>query len=353
MTDRQRKLLGRGAMVAAGVFVVYLLLNFFIFAPAGELADREARLQNEVRKLNRRNDRETRYLGILRRYARETYGRDQALVSEQIRVRLEKMIGLSGLRRNGAAQPVTGQAKPNSYREIGWRYDLLGRLEQVADMLYLLREDPYLHRVEGLSIVPQRDGRTVKLSFRYMTIVIDEDLLELKRKVGADRQTIRTATASSDESLPLPTLGEESPRPACAVVVAREPFRPYVKKRPKPQPPRHIAQPNPPASPQEPAPRRDRFKVVSLTDWNGEQDISVKDTETGEIRRYNPGDPLAGGSIVMVDYREMPKPDQPDLLSPSRVIVQLGENYFAVELGDSLAGKHRLDSDQLPPELKK
>lgn len=354
MKDRHRKLLGRAAMIAAGLFVVYLLADFAVLGPLAEKSDRIQRLSGEVSDLQRRNHRETRYLAMLRKHAAKTYGADPITVSEQIRVRLDKMVELSGLHRDGTAQPVTGQADPNSFREIGWSVDLAGRLEQVVNMLYLLNKDPYLHRIEALRIVPQRDGRTVELSFRYMTIVIDEKLLTLKRQVGNVTDTIVIPTAAED-SLPLPSLAQNADRSAYGLISVRNIFRPYIKKPPPPapQPPRR----DPPAVATAPpaqatAPDASRFKLVSLTQWGREQDISVKDMKTGEIRRYNLGDPLAGGQIVMVDYRNMPKPENPELLSPSRLIVRLGEDYFAVELGATLAQKHRLDKNQLPSDLK-
>jgi hypothetical protein len=89
-----------------------------------------------------------------------------------------------------------------------------------------------------------------------------------------------------------------------------------------------------------------------LSQWGRQQDISVKDTQTGEVQRYNLGDDLAGGNIVMVDYRQMPQPDDPELLSPSRLIMKVGKDYFAVELGANFAQKHPMAGETLPPELQ-
>ena len=92
--------------------------------------------------------------------------------------------------------------------------------------------------------------------------------------------------------------------------------------------------------------------MVGLPSWGEKQDVFVKDTSSGQVRRYKIGDTLANGKIVMVDYRPMRKPDKPQFLSPSRVIVQIGRDYWAVNLGSSLRQKHRLKRYQLPPELQ-
>ena len=55
----------------------------------------------------------------------------------------------------------------------------------------------------------------------------------------------------------------------------------------------------------------------------------------------------------MVDYRRMPKPGKEYLMSESRVIVKIGTEYWAVELGQTLAQKYRLNPEQLPEQLAK
>ena len=79
----------------------------------------------------------------------------------------------------------------------------------------------------------------------------------------------------------------------------------------------------------------------------------VFDTNQNKTANYKPGDTLAGGKIVMIDYRKMPFPKKPALLSQSRVILSIGEEYWAIERGNTLADIHRLESDQLPTNLAK
>jgi hypothetical protein len=236
--------------------------------------------------------------------------------------------------------------------------DLVGSLEQAVDMLYLLQEDPYLHRIEGLKLMPHRDGRGVDLSFRYMTIVLDEKLLKLKREVGDDEKTILIKTAEAESPLPLPELAGSAERSEYGLISSRNMFRPYIKKPPPPKPkpkPQPQPQPTPQVAtepPPPPPPDYSRYRLISLSQWGRQQDISVKDTQTGEVQRYNLGDDLAGGNIVMVDYRQMPQPDDPELLSPSRLIMKVGKDYFAVELGANFAQKHPMAGETLPPELQ-
>jgi hypothetical protein len=55
----------------------------------------------------------------------------------------------------------------------------------------------------------------------------------------------------------------------------------------------------------------------------------------------------------MIDYRKMPFPKKPALLSQSRVILIIGEDYWAIERGNTLADKHKLVPEQLPENLAK
>jgi hypothetical protein len=51
----------------------------------------------------------------------------------------------------------------------------------------------------------------------------------------------------------------------------------------------------------------------------------------------------------MVDYRPLPMPGNEALKSFSRVILKVGEEYWAVERGQTLAEKRRLVPEELPP----
>ena len=59
----------------------------------------------------------------------------------------------------------------------------------------------------------------------------------------------------------------------------------------------------------------------------GEQEVMVFDTNKNKTKSYKLGDGLAGGTIVMIDYRQMPFPDKPALLSQSRVILSIKDDF--------------------------
>jgi len=67
----------------------------------------------------------------------------------------------------------------------------------------------------------------------------------------------------------------------------------------------------------------DTLRVVSLSEWKGEPEVHVRDSTNQKTLRYRPGDTLAGGTIVMIDYRPLPLPGNEAIKSFSRVILKM------------------------------
>ena len=130
-------------------------------------------------------------------------------------------------------------------------------------------------------------------------------------------------------------------------IVSRDLLRPYLKKAP--EPPRPATGPAVAAGTPPPGP--DSFRVVSLSEWMGQPEIHVRDLTQQKTLRYRPGDTLAGGRIVCVDYRPMPSAVNELVRSDSRVILKIGSDFWAVERGRTLAEKRKLSDAQLPPQL--
>jgi hypothetical protein len=88
-----------------------------------------------------------------------------------------------------------------------------------------------------------------------------------------------------------------------------------------------------------------------LSEWNGTPEVHVLDANSQKTRVCRPGDTLADAIVVAVDYRPLPKPGGNGLLSNSRVILKQGDNYYAIERGQTLAERYPMPPEQLPSEL--
>ena len=228
------------------------------------------------------------------------------------------------------------------YSELGRAIRVRGGLKNIIDFLYLLETEPHLHRLDQVSITPVPKNNDVDLQVRYVTPVMD---LKPEDKMVTD-QVPTTA----------PVMLDTATRELYEPIAVRDLMRPYIQRPATPPPPTPVAStprgnpPTPPTPPTGASPSR--FRVVGLPDWTDDQEVLVTDSATRQIRSYKAGDTLGGGVIACVDYRPMPSKANPELLSPSRVILKVGPDYFAVELGENLTDKRRLPAGMLPEHIR-
>lgn len=251
---------------------------------------------------------------------------------------LTKQIVQAGLDEGDFTRLPLGPRKLRGASEIGWSVQGDGPLARVVNLLFILEQSPHLLRIEGLVLSQAEKPGDVRVRFRFLTLVLDP-APEVKREV---------LTAKVD-------LKSEA-RHVFDGIVTRDLLRPYIKR---PPPPPVVAKTGGnssasavPATPPGP-PGPETFRVVSLSEWQGQPEIHVRDLTAQKTVRYKSGDTLAGGTIVLVDYRALPLPGGNGLLSDSRVIVRVKDEFFAIERGQTLGDLRKLELAQLPPELAK
>ena len=321
----------------AALFVGYIVLDKVLLSPAADLeaAARDGRKQ--IRKLKTYNAQEAAYRDRLKELSDSSFGTDLVQAGELVRDRLMTILAASGLASEDHALHPTGDtASRKPYREIGRSISARGALKHVVNFLYLVSADKYIHRLENLTMKPELREGEVSLQVRYTTLAFDKA-----------KNPVPTTTPTE---APVATLDTKQRR-AYAVITERDLFRPYVKRRPPPPKQRVSVRPPPKVSRTKAAPP-DSFSVVGLPRWPAGEEVYVRNNRSGETRVYHVGDSLLAGEIVMIDYRKLPKPDKPELLSSSRVIVKIGEDYWAVDLGQTLKKKRRLEGEVLPPPLQ-
>lgn len=339
--DKKKLLIVLAAVVA--VVVLYRLVDGLFIAPGTRLAGEIQALGDTVRKLKADNDR---IAGINRRlggYYARTFSTDESKVGEEMRARLMDLLAPSGLSteqlNSSAVSPrlIASGAKSKD-KEISRTVTINGaKLSHVVNLLYLLETQTPLHRMEALSLTPVSDGK-INVQFKYATLAMEPP------KAG-----LKAATSSATESAG--TL-DTPQREMFEMIATRDMFRPYV-----PRPP--VAKVEPTRTPEpDPTPRisesqDSRLRVTGLPTLFGKDYVYVLNTGNNETRTYKPGDQWGDAKVVMVDCRPMPRRGNPRDLSDSRVLLKIGQDYWAVEIGDTLADKHRMTSADLPPQLLK
>lgn len=323
-----------GALVAVGI--LYLAVDRIVLAPLRELDDQSGKFLSDIDRLGRSQSAKVAQDRRMKTLAAATLGTDADQVSSLVQSRLADLLAKNGL-GNAPLDAIKPFDLPKlSDKQLGWKIRVKGRLDQIVNFLYCLDGEPYLHRIDSLKLTP-RNG-AVELEASYLTLVL-----------AAPRLGKPPATMSAGAP-----GGALDDRPAgYDIIVSRDLFRPYIPRPPRIEPPA-LAKTDRPSTAPAPEPQGNsdfKFQITDLSTYAGQAEVGVRNVLTNESSRYRTGDNLAGGRIVMIDYRKLPFPDQPDLLSQSRVILSIGGEYFAVERGRTLAQKYHLPPTKLPPQL--
>jgi hypothetical protein len=311
----------------AGLLVVGLGVRLLFLNPLRELDRRIATARDKLAKIydERRAyfAAEDRLKAMARRSFAETIDQASAVSAEL----LTRQIIASGLAESDFSRLPVGPRKLRGASEIGWNVQGEGGVSNVINLLYILDASPWLHRTDNLTISMGEKPGNLHLRLSYLTLVMDPPM------------EVTHSNLSQTFAL------ESPPRRRFDNIVTRDILRPYLKQPPvSPGPVAAVrGKPGPPGP--------ENYRVVSLSEWEGQPEIHVRDLAAQKTSRFRPGDQVAGGTAVMIDYRPMPDPSNPFLQSFSRMILKIGREYWAIERGKTFADKYKLTDAQLPPQL--
>ena len=336
----REKILAILAFGATGFLLVAFIISKLIVGPTGEFRSQAAKVALDIDKLESRNSQEPIYKEALIGTVRQSYGDDPSTASEMSRAHIVRLISKAGLLSDDLSMtPVTGKTVRGG-REVGWIIRVKGPLDRLTSFLYVVNADPHLHKLDNVAWTPGTGTTDLTLSARFVTLVLDpiEGIAPVEIKPDALVNSVKLDSAE---------------RKSYALISDRDIFRPYIKRPPPPPPVRPtVTRTDPPRVDTPPPTPVSTFQLVGLPTWNDEAEIVVKDTKSLTSRIYKVGQDLLGGEIVMVDYRSLPLPKKPQMMSSSRVIVLVGREYWAVELGQYLTDKYLLTGDRLPESLR-
>jgi hypothetical protein len=318
--------------IIIGAFVALFALSFglkaFFTKPLQEMDRKTALLRERLEKSHAERRAFFNAEDQVKRVAERTFSDQIDQASARSGEMITQQIIRSGLREADFSRMPVGPRKLRGASEIGWNIQGHGPLPDVINFIFLLQESPCVHRLENLTLSSGDAQGHVRVGLRFLTLVITPapifEPVALEHNAALDSPERRLFDG----------------------IVARDILRPYIKQPPAPATPAPKPAPTAP-----PPPGPESFRVVSLSDWMGQPEIHVRDLTKQKTISYKPGDELAGGAIVMVDYRPLPMPGNEALQSFSRVIIKLGADYWAIERGKTLADKYKLAPSQLPEHL--
>ncbi len=331
--NRREKILAASIGGMVGLFVVIWGLRALISQPLHLLDQRIVTAREKISKIQAERRAffaaEDRLKSITHRTFADTI--DQA--SAQSGELLTRQIIQAGLAEADFTRLPVGPRKIRGASEIGWNVQGDGALSNVVNLLFTLNQSPWLHRTENLAVTRGDSPGVVRVRFRYLTLVIDPAL-----------NVVRTNLVAG--------LGLESPeRHLLNSIVSRDVLRPYIRRPPPPPVSPATAPSSAPGSRPAAPPGPESFRIVSLSEWEGVPEVHIRDLTAQKTHVYHPGDALEGGTVVMIDYRTLPRTDNSQLKSSSRMILKIGAEYFAIERGRTLADKRKLAPSDLPPAL--
>lgn len=326
---RLEKVLAVGIAGIVGIFGIGFGVRTFLLKPLKEADKRIAGLREKLEKV--KSERRVYFADEerMKSVAQQMFSERVDLASAKSGEILTKVILQSGLKESDFTRLPVGPRKLLGASEIGWSVQGDGSVSEVINLIFLLKESLFLNRVENLFVSAGDAPGFVRVRFRYLTLVLEP------------APTVEPIDLSQKLTL------ESAQRRAYDGIISRDILRPYVKRLSQSA----AGSDGSAASAAKGPPGPESFRIVSLSEWQGEPEIHVRDLTSQKTFRYKPGDPLAGGTVVMVDYRPAPTPGRETVQSESRVILRFGLDYWAIERGQTLSDKRLLKPEQLPREL--
>jgi len=305
-----------------GIFILGFALRSFFMKPLQKIDKETVVLREKLGKIAQERREYFEAEDTLKKVTQRTFAADINQASARSGEMITRELAAAGLNDGDFTRLPVGPRKLKGASEIGWSIQGKGDLNRIVNVLYLLQTSPHLHRIEGVTLSASEKPGEVKARFLYLTLVMEPapefEPIEIKRKL----------TLESPE------------RFAYNTIIDRDILRPYTKApRLKSADPGDLANPPGPES----------LRVVSLSEWNGQPEVHIRDTANKKTLRFAPGEKVSDlGEIVAVDYRRLPSPRNPLLNSDSRIILKIGDEFWAVERGQTLAEKRKLESSVWP-----
>ena len=208
--------------IAVGGIVVVFAGGFGLKAlwtkPLKEIDKKTAVLREKLDELKAERRTYFEAEDLVKRYTQRMFADEVDQASAKSGELLTRTILQCGLPEMDFTRLPVGPRRIPGANEVGWSVQGEGKLRQVLDLLFLLQETPYLHRIDNIVVSQGESPTDVHVGFRFLTLVLAPtpvvDPIEMKAKY----------TLESPERLILDGI------------VKRDLLRPYIKRVPIPVP---------------------------------------------------------------------------------------------------------------------
>ena len=154
----------------AGVLFLFFLADQIVFSPAGrarrEITSRTQDIEDKKIEKVRQEQAKARLAEL---YA-STLGLDAGMVSDDVNDRLPRILEHAGLAKGMNVSRLSPRPFPGG-KTVQVEVSAKGVLRNIVHLLFVLKAEPYPHRIENFSIFPASGDLSVK--FTYAVIVPD------------------------------------------------------------------------------------------------------------------------------------------------------------------------------------
>jgi hypothetical protein len=189
--NRREKILATLVGSLIGAFVIGFGVRVVIVKPLREIDKRIAGTRERLGKIQAERRAYFAAEDQMKVATMRTFADTVDQTSAQSGELLTRHILKSGLQEEEFTRLPLGPRKLRGAQEIGWSVQGEGPLADVVDLLFVLRESPHLHRLDGVSISQGEMPGVVKVRFRYLTLVMDP-APDVQRKELVSRFTLES-----------------------------------------------------------------------------------------------------------------------------------------------------------------
>lgn len=303
-------------------WIVNEMAQRLYFEPRDERLGRIASLQADISTYEEALDREPQVQVRFASYTERTLGDDAETVTHELRSRLNTIghgFGLTNLSVNTQSPRDMKSPAESEFRRIRALRDQpdfttitadirgQGKLEPVINAINAVASEPYIKRINRVSIRPRQNGAIVEFDVSLTTLFVS----------GAGDVPALSAPATTRTGAHA-TLWQKN-------VFA--PPAPPPPPEPKPQPQPQVEQKPPPKPKPKPVPWHE-WKVTAIVGIGQNPELWLRH-DRGEALHLKAGEQVLDAVFVGTD-------------DDDRAIIQIGEDEFVLEIGQKLSDRKPL-----------
>ena len=160
-------------LMASVIFITKAIVPWMV-NPVKEWERKATDRKNKINSLQKTQKTADLYRKRLAKLNTQGFASSQAEASASMGEHITGLIRQSGLSETAfSRRPFEPRAiVKNGPKPVGYTVNGQGSLKKVTDLIYLLQNDPHIHRVENISLSPVSGSTDVRVNFQFLSLVI-------------------------------------------------------------------------------------------------------------------------------------------------------------------------------------